>query len=37
MTVNLALVEVDQPQLAGGIMTFIRSQAKTSVAAATAS
>jgi hypothetical protein len=37
MTVNLALVNVDQPHLAGGITTFFRSQAKTSMAAATAS
>ncbi len=37
MTVNLALVEVDQPQFAGGVTAFFRNQASTCSAAATAS
>src|SRR5215207_6283276 len=37
MTVDFALVEVDQTQLAGGITAFFRSHVSTSSAAATAS
>ncbi len=37
VAVNLALIEVDQTKVAGGVSAFFRSQANTSVVAATAS